>query len=256
VKRVYPVERVYKERTSLVWLCLLGSIAFVAAGVWATHEEDLSILGLFSIGFIGLGIPVFLLKLLRPSANYLKLDEEGFNMVGLGIHNRTKWTEVEAFQMTQMDGQGWLKIIYSAEYKKQKIARSIASALGEMEGAIPNIYSEPLQDIFLNMTAWKKRYDAKVTGSSPTPNDGESLACLKCNQKLEFVSQPQYCPYCGSNQLEPESRSLPPHCLACGRYLKDGGKSRFAGHIHYCAHCGFKIPAGEPAASAARKTPS
>lgn len=67
--------------------------------------------------------------------------------------------------------------------------------------------------------------------------------CPKCHGDTESHSELHYCPYCGSNQIELQPQSIPPHCRACGSYFKDASESdgNFPGHIHYCVHCGFKL---------------
>lgn len=61
----------------------------------------------------------------------------------------------------------------------------------------------------------------------------DRIECSACHNRVG--SQPRdYCPECGSDQLEKKKWSWP-KCNSCGKRLKNG-KGRYT--IRYCTHCG------------------
>ena len=116
--------------------------------------------------------------------------------------------------------------------------------------AWPVIYG-PIRNILLNKPETKRPLGSleKDRGSASLPSGVHdrtkvaSIYCPKCRGDIQSHEHLTHCPYCGSDQLEAESSEKPPHCRACGSYLKalSSSDSHFAGHIHFCGHCGFKL---------------
>jgi hypothetical protein len=67
--------------------------------------------------------------------------------------------------------------------------------------------------------------------------------CPNCSGDIQAHDSLHFCPYCGSDQIEVQNSALPPHCHACGRYLKAVGTTdeHFIGYIQFCNHCGLKL---------------
>ena len=60
--------------------------------------------------------------------------------------------------------------------------------------------------------------------------------CPACHNRLDVYLLGDYCPECGSNQLEKKKWSLP-KCNACGKRLTHY-KRRRRYKIRFCTHCG------------------
>ena len=140
-------------------MLLVISIGFVVLGAWLTAESP--VLGWLSIAFFGLGIPASLV-MLRPNSTYLKLDADGIHVVSMSRHLKLKWSEVDAFRIARIHGAKLIAIDYSAEYKKQRAGRSVASILSDMEGAIADHYTAPLEQVLQTLTEWKARHGRAI----------------------------------------------------------------------------------------------
>jgi len=141
-------------------LVLLGSICFVAIGVWMTSERP--VLGWLTVAFFGLGIPVALFLLL-PNSTYLRLDEEGFEMGSFLRKHRFKWTDVTDFRIGSIRGAKMIAIAFHPEYQQHRLGRTVAATLSGMEGAIPNQYNATLEEILEALTTWRQRYGRRST---------------------------------------------------------------------------------------------
>ena len=140
-------------------LIMVYSICLVSLGVWL-KQSGWSFLGWLTIVFFGLGVPLSLLMLL-PNATYLRLDEEGFEMRSVFRNNRYRWTDVAGFTIGSLRGAKMIAIHFRHDFKPQRLARSMAAALAGMEGAIPNHYNAPLEEILEALNAWRQRYGRK-----------------------------------------------------------------------------------------------
>jgi hypothetical protein len=136
-------------------LLLLGSICFVAAGIWMAPERP--VLGWVTIAFFGLGIPVSLLMFL-PNSTYLRLDEEGFEVGSFLRSQKYRWTDVADFRIGSIHSAKMIAIIFHPEYKQQQLGRTVAATLSGMEAAIPNQYNATLEQILEALTTWRQRY--------------------------------------------------------------------------------------------------
>lgn len=136
-------------------LILLGSLVFIALGVWLKPAQPL--LGWACIIFFSLGIPAALVMAFSKKI-YLRLDAQGFEMGSLVKTVRVAWTEVDGFQMVSLKGAKMIAIHYNGMYQDQRALRRAARALSNIEGAIANSYSAPLPVILQHLQAWHARY--------------------------------------------------------------------------------------------------
>jgi hypothetical protein len=141
---------------------LIASICFVALGAWTASERPL--LGWLMVAWFGLVIlPLLVLSLLPSMSMYLRLDEEGLEMVSLlrRYKLKLKWSDVADFRMRRSLSTGGLKcivIIFHPEYKQRRGSRALAAALSGMEASIGNQYDATLEQILEALTAWRHRY--------------------------------------------------------------------------------------------------
>lgn len=152
-------ELIFKASLKKALLLFLGCICFVVLGAWMITEK--SVLGWLCVGFFGLGIPVSLL-MMRPNTTYLRLDQEGFEIVAMSRRSAFKWTEVEGFHVGKMHGTKMIGIVFSPECTKQQAARAFASSIAGIEGAIADHYITPIEEVCKIMNEWKIRYDSKA----------------------------------------------------------------------------------------------
>lgn len=143
------------SRMKAFWL-LLAAVAFVTIGFFMRAEKPL--IAWACILFFGLGIPLSLVMMFSPNSMYLRLDEEGFEMGSFFKKNRVKWTDVAGFELASIRGARMIAIIYAPHYEGQQIGRAIAENLSGMEGAIPNNYNAPLDELLPTLNEWQQRY--------------------------------------------------------------------------------------------------
>ena len=143
------------SRMKAVWL-LLASVAFVAIGYFMRIEKPF--IGWACIVFFGLGIPLSLVMMFSPNSMYLRLDEEGFEMGSFLKKTRIRWTDVAGFELGSIRGAKMIAIIYAPHYEGQQMGRAVAENLSGMEGAIPNNYEAPLDELLRTLNDWQQRY--------------------------------------------------------------------------------------------------
>jgi len=136
-------------------LLLFGSLCFVALGVWIVPQKPL--LGWSCVAFFGLGVPTSVFMIL-PGAMYLKLDTEGFELGSFFRKHKTKWTDVERFEVRAIHTTKIITVVYSQAYQEQKLARAISSSLAGAEGGLPNSYNASLDQIVTALNDWKSRF--------------------------------------------------------------------------------------------------
>jgi len=152
-------ELTYHASRSKAALILLACIVFVVIGYFMRLEKPF--IGWACMIFFGLGIPVGLMMLFSPNSTYLRLDTEGFEMGSFVKKNRIKWSDVAGFELASIRGAKMIAIIYAPHYEGQKIGRAVAENLSGMEGAIPNSYNAPLDEVLKTLNEWQARYGAR-----------------------------------------------------------------------------------------------
>jgi hypothetical protein len=136
-------------------LLFLGSIAFVALGAWLRAEVPW--VGWACMLFFGLGIPASLVMAFSNKM-YLRLDEQGFEMGSPVKTTRIGWTDVDGFEMVSLKGARMIAIHYSGSYEAQRALRGGVKAVSGIEGAISNLYTEPLPSLLRHLRNWHAHY--------------------------------------------------------------------------------------------------
>jgi len=111
-KEAAPRET-YRSSPSRVWLLLIGSLGFVAAGVFVAMRggAGAAVGGTLGACFFGLNAIVFGMLVIRPQT--LVLDCDGFELGGglLRAPHRTSWREVLRFRVWRTGRWGGPKIV-------------------------------------------------------------------------------------------------------------------------------------------------
>ena len=159
-------ELTYHASRSKAALILLACIIFVVIGYFMRLEKPF--IGWACMIFFGLGIPVGLIMLFSPNSTYLRLDTDGFEMGSFVKKTRIKWTDVAGFELAAIRGAKMIAIIYAPHYEGQKMGRAVAENLSGMEGAIPNSYNAPLDEVLKTLNEWQARYGARLRSYNRT----------------------------------------------------------------------------------------
>jgi hypothetical protein len=136
-------------------LLLLGSLCFVAMGVWMSSTDP--VVGWICVIFFGLGVPASLF-MLWPNAMYLMLDADGFETGTIFSKHRTKWTDVAGFELASLHNTKIIAVHYTQQYQGQQLARKVATSLSGIEGAIPNSYNATLVDVLAALNTFRSRF--------------------------------------------------------------------------------------------------
>jgi hypothetical protein len=146
----------YRASRKKALFLLLASLAFVAIGYLMRAEQPF--IAWAAMIFFGLGIALSLVMLFSPSAMYLRLDPDGFEMGSFIKKTRIKWTDVAGFELAAIRGAKMIEIVYAPHYQGQQMGRAVASHLADMEGAIANNYEVPLAELLATLNTWHARY--------------------------------------------------------------------------------------------------
>jgi hypothetical protein len=69
--------------------------------------------------------------------------------------------DVGGFELAAIRGAKMIAIIYAPHYEGQKMGRAVAENLSGMEGAIPNSYNAPLDEVLKTLNEWQARYGTR-----------------------------------------------------------------------------------------------
>ena len=136
-------------------LVLVAAIALVAVGVFLLHIGHFW--GWVMIGFFSLGIPVAIYMML-PGRNSLRLDRDGLHMDALVKPLKLRWSEVDEFYLATLHGNKMIGIRYSSSYGQLRLARQVAWRLSGMEGALPNQFVLPPEEVCETLNRWRAKF--------------------------------------------------------------------------------------------------
>jgi hypothetical protein len=126
-------------RPSLVrcLLLLVGSLAFVALGLWLV--DDNPVIGYVHIAFFGLGAVVFLVQL-HPKSSFLEVSSTGFRVAALFREHFEPWSDVTSFKTCRIGLHTMVGWNYTQSYSKHGRLRTANIALAGVEAALPDTY--------------------------------------------------------------------------------------------------------------------
>ena len=148
---------------------LLGSLVFVAIGVWMIKAENLPAefgipahtWGWICIIFFGLGGLVAILTLL-PGSGGLMLDGEGFQVTAL-FRARPRWSWTDASGFAVWNYRRNKMIVFDLASAKGAMAQ-LNTALSGHGAGLPDSYGLSADDLARLMTEWQKRALASKRG--------------------------------------------------------------------------------------------
>jgi hypothetical protein len=152
-------------------LLLLGSAAFVAIGVVMVANGNE--LGWWGVIFFGLCLLVSL-YMLTPNAVRLQIDKNGVEMKTFFKPMKLEWGDVNRFYVDYIrTGLSKTKVIgieFSESYRKLRAGRQFSSALTGMEGALPDHFNRPAEEVCELLNESKRRWGRVPDGGArPTP---------------------------------------------------------------------------------------
>lgn len=101
-----------------VLIYIFGCVCFVGLGIWQIEMAEW--IGWVTISFFGLCILGYIINLL-PTASYLKLSTEGFEIYHFYRTNFTKWSDVNSIEASKET----VLIVYEFHIYSMKPARDI-----------------------------------------------------------------------------------------------------------------------------------
>lgn len=138
---------------------MLGAAAFVLIGALSVAKGEA--MGWWAVGFFGICFLASLYMLI-PNAGRLKIDKNGVEMKTPFKPMKLAWGDVNRFYVAHMR-TGYSKtsligIEFSESYRKKRAGRQISSALTGMEGALPNHFDRPAEEVCALLNESKRRW--------------------------------------------------------------------------------------------------
>lgn len=137
---------------SLVSALLMGLIFLLGTG------DTWSIVG---IVFFGIGFLACLYTAI-PGTVQLKVNHSGIEMKTLFKPMKLSWSDVDEFYVayikTGLSRTKTIGIRYSESYKRLKTGRKISETLTGVEGALPDHFNRPAEEICEVLNRYKREY--------------------------------------------------------------------------------------------------
>jgi len=138
------------SRWKVVSRLLLSILAVAGFARLATIAGPVSLLGWFGVAFFAL-CGVYCALMLLPRASYLRVDSEGFTTCSLFRPCRMRWSDVESFDVTSVEGNEMVVLRMASHVPMTRI-RAAAVAVSGYDGGLPDTYGMDAKDLaaFLN----------------------------------------------------------------------------------------------------------
>ncbi len=141
-----------KQRAAQI---LLACVGFLVLGLWLKSEQP--IVGWLTIVGCGAGIPIAT-SMLVTDRFYLRLDSDGLEMGGLTKPFRAAWGEVDGFEIVTLNRTRMIAIHFNEDHQRQRLLRGAVKEFTGVEGAIPNSYGVPLEEVLARLQEWHRRF--------------------------------------------------------------------------------------------------
>jgi hypothetical protein len=150
-------ERVlYPSRGKLLRL-LAMTAGFTALGVWLGLSGKG--MGWVTAACFGLGVVVFAVQLL-PGSAYLKLGPDGFVTCTMFRAHSRRWSDVDRFEAGRIGLNRMVVFDFAPGYARSAAAREAAAGLTGWEGALPDTYGMPAEELAELMNRYKAASEA------------------------------------------------------------------------------------------------
>ena len=144
------------NRTKAILLAFVSAL-FVCLIYFTAKGDMFRYLG---IAFFGLGFLVFAYTLI-PGTIQLRIDQSGIEMKALFKPMKLSWSDVDEFYVGHVrTGLSRTKVIgikYSESYQKMQTGREFSASLTGMEGALPNHFNRPAEEICEVLNRYKRK---------------------------------------------------------------------------------------------------
>ena len=146
-------ERVFRTSKAKALLLIVGAGLFVWGGIYMTTDRPF--LGWLVVLLFGACALAGVALLVTGGAS-LRLDEEGFELVGALKRSRFLWRDIESIHMAKIRGASVIALNYkSGDVRRSQVSRSLVG----MDATIGNIYNVPLKDLCAELREWHERHD-------------------------------------------------------------------------------------------------
>ncbi|MCW1930315.1 MAG: GrpB family protein [Candidatus Kerfeldbacteria bacterium] len=135
-------------------LYMLLSAMLMLGGIMMIQDGD--VLGWGVAGFFGIGILFFMVSML-PSASYLRLSSEGFEVCSLFRAHLTRWRDVDSFTYGKLHRRAVVMFNYSKYHKESEVLKKVARSLASTEGMLPDTYGKKAEELAALMNEWRER---------------------------------------------------------------------------------------------------
>ena len=131
-------ELVLHPNRGKIVLFLLGSLVFVAIGLWMVRDGDWR--GWLGLGFFGLCAAVFVVQLV-PGSSYLKITENDLVFCSLYRVTNVPWASIAEFGTYSLQpGQSFVGFNLKPGAKAPIGGRKLSKALAGYESGLPDSY--------------------------------------------------------------------------------------------------------------------
>ena len=142
----------HRPKAFLPFLVLLA----IAASLWWLMQWALPT-GWLAIALFGVAVLVSL-SVLHPRGMYLRLDPDGLEMRAFSLKHKTRWRDIQSFEIKSLDARKMIAFNYRPDYHGQRTLRTLERSLGRTHGAILDQYQVPLADLERTLNEWRERY--------------------------------------------------------------------------------------------------
>lgn len=137
--------------TQLAWAGISGVLCLAGVGMVRDGQK----LGFFVGSFFGLCALVFMVQVL-PSASYLRLTSDGFELCSMFRTSMFRWDDVAEFQVGRIGRATFVVFEFAPAFTGQRRARGLARALAGYEAALPDTYGRRADELASILNDWKR----------------------------------------------------------------------------------------------------
>jgi hypothetical protein len=145
-------QKVFRTSRWKALLLLGGSALFTWGGMHMIGTRPL--IGWATVLFFGACALIGAFVLVKGGAQ-LRLDEEGFEMIGALKRSQFLWSDIESIRMAKIRGASVIALNYrKGDPRRSQVSRSLAG----MDATIGNMYEVSLKELCEALNEWHERY--------------------------------------------------------------------------------------------------